>query len=138
MAKKLRSTIIIAATLAATLMPSLALPSAALADIQSGLCGGSNLNIDPNGGSCSAQGGQNLQQLLTTIINYFSIFVGVIAVIMIIVGGLKYITSGGESGKVSGAKTTIMYALIGLVVVALAQLVVHFVLNQAGQLATGG
>jgi hypothetical protein len=59
-----------------------------------------------------------------------SILVGVICVIMIIVGGLKYVTSGGESNNVSGAKNTIMYALIGLVVVAMAQIIVHFVLSR--------
>ena len=50
---------------------------------------------------------------------------------MIIVGGLRYITSGGESSNISGAKTTIIYALVGLVIVALAQFIVHFVLNKA-------
>jgi hypothetical protein len=49
---------------------------------------------------------------------------------MIIVGGLKYITSGGDSGNVSGAKNTILYAIVGLVVVALAQIIVRFVLTR--------
>jgi hypothetical protein len=48
-----------------------------------------------------------------------------------IYGGFKYITSGGDSGNVTAAKNTIMYALIGLVVVALAQLIVRFVLGKA-------
>jgi uncharacterized membrane protein len=69
--------------------------------------------------------------LLRTVINVFSWIVGVIAVIMIIVGGLKYITSGGDSGNVSSAKNTILYALVGLVIVALAQFIVRFVLGQA-------
>ena len=56
--------------------------------------------------------------------------VGIVAVIMIIVGGFKYITSGGESSKVSGAQSTILYAVVGLVVVVLAQIIVHFVLNK--------
>jgi hypothetical protein len=54
--------------------------------------------------------------------------VGVIAVIMIIIGGLKYVTSGGDSSAVGSAKNTIIYALVGLVVVALAQALVKFVL----------
>jgi cytochrome bd-type quinol oxidase subunit 2 len=69
-----------------------------------------------------------LTSLIKKIINIFSVIVGVIAVIMIIIGGLKYITSGGESSNVSGAKNTIIYAIVGLVVVALAQFIVHFVL----------
>jgi TRAP-type C4-dicarboxylate transport system permease small subunit len=68
---------------------------------------------------------------LKRIINIFSVIVGVIAVIMIIIGGLKYITSGGESSNVSGAKNTIIYAIVGLVIVALAQFIVRFVLSNA-------
>ena len=48
---------------------------------------------------------------------------------MIVVGGLKYITSGGDSSNVTGAKNTILYAIIGLIIVALAQLLVRFVLR---------
>ena len=60
----------------------------------------------------------------------FSAIVGIIAVVMIIVGGIKYITSGGDSGNVTAAKNTILYAVIGLVVVALAQIIVKFVLGR--------
>jgi len=57
-------------------------------------------------------------------------------VIMIIVGGFRYITSGGESGNVSGAKNTLIYAIVGLVIVALAQIIVHYVLNTASSATT--
>ena len=50
---------------------------------------------------------------------------------MIIIGGLRYITSGGDSGNVTGAKNTILYAVVGLIVVALAQVIVRFVVNRA-------
>jgi len=50
---------------------------------------------------------------------------------MIIIGGFKYVTSGGDSTKISSAKSTIFYALIGLVVVALAQVIVRLVLTKA-------
>lgn len=60
----------------------------------------------------------------------FSAIVGIIAVVMIIVGGIRYITSGGDSGNVTAAKNTILYAVIGLVVVALAQVIVQFVLKR--------
>lgn len=63
-------------------------------------------------------------------IRIFQTIVGLIAVFMVITGGLKYITSGGDSGGVTGAKNTILYAVIGLVVVALAEIVVQFVLNR--------
>jgi hypothetical protein len=50
---------------------------------------------------------------------------------MLIFGGLKYITSGGESSNISAAKNTILFAIIGLIVVALAQVIVQFALNRA-------
>jgi len=141
MTRKLRSIILTVATIALAAIPTFALPSLAFAvsnnvDIGGSLCSGTVFNL--NGTGNCATGQSNFQNLLGQIINIFSIIVGVIAVIMIIVGGLRYITSGGESGKVSAAKTTIMYALIGLVVVALAQLIVHFVLSQSNNIANGG
>jgi len=71
--------------------------------------------------------------LLATVINILSLVVGVIAVIMIIVGGLKYIMSSGDSNNINSAKNTILYAIIGLVVVALAQVIVKFVLAKTPQ-----
>lgn len=95
------------------------------------------VNLDTTGTSGGAaactdtsKGNTKIQSIVTTIINIFSIIVGIISVIMIIFGGFKYITSGGDSGNVSGAKNTILYAVIGLVVVALAQFIVQFVLNR--------
>lgn len=73
--------------------------------------------------------GQTVQEIVTLVVNIFSIVVGIIAVIMIIWGGLKYITSGGDSTKITSAKNTIIYAIIGLVIVALAQFIVRFVLD---------
>jgi hypothetical protein len=72
------------------------------------------------------------------IVNIFSIIVGAVAIIMIIYGGFRYITSGGASERVGNAKNTLIYAIIGLIIVALAQLVVHFVLNQANNIPSAG
>ena len=114
------------------IMP-VALPAVASAqvDIQGGLCEGANLQV---GAECDpdTDTDSSINKLLETVINFISLVVGVIAVIMIIIGGVKYITSGGDSGNVTGAKNTILYAVIGLVIVALAQLIVNFVLNTAG------
>ena len=57
--------------------------------------------------------------------------VGIIAVIMIIVGGFRYIASGGKQESITAAKNTILYAIIGLVIVALAQIIVKFVLEKS-------
>jgi hypothetical protein len=80
---------------------------------------------------CDSTGtGKTATSLVNTIINLFSWVIGVIAIIMIIFGGFKFVTSAGDSGKVTSARSTIIYALIGLVVVALAQTIVKFVLGQ--------
>lgn len=73
----------------------------------------------------------DLTSIVKTIVNILSVVVGVLAVVMIIVGGLKYITSGGDSNKTKSAKDTILHALIGLVIVAMAQFIVKFVLTTA-------
>jgi len=133
MISKIKRILLTVAAVAVMGVPAL-VPAVASADstsISGGLKCGSNLNLQTNGNAnCSIQDTtSDFSSLLQKAINIFSIIVGVIAVIMIIVGGLKYITSGGESSNVSGAKNTIIYAIIGLVVVALAQFIVHFVLN---------
>jgi len=66
------------------------------------------------------------------IVNLLSLVIGAVAVIMIIYAGFRYITSGGESNGVSSAKNSLIYAIIGLVIVVLAQIIVHFVINTAG------
>ena len=99
------------------------------ADIQASLCAGASLTVD---GTCEADGAPDrVNDLVATVINIFSWVVGVVAVIMIIVGGFQYITSGGDSGKVTNAKNTILFAIVGLVIVALAQIIVNFVLSRA-------
>jgi hypothetical protein len=74
---------------------------------------------------------ESVNSWVATVINIFSWIVGVISVIMIIWGGFKYITSGGDTNNVTTAKNTILYAIIGLVIVALAQVIVRFVLSTA-------
>ena len=102
---------------------------AATANIEDSLCSGANLTTDAR--NCANDtAGQTINDIIATVINIFSFVVGVIAVIMIIIGGIKYITSGGDSNNISSAKTTIIYAIIGLVVVALAQIIVRFVLTR--------
>ncbi len=96
---------------------------------------GADLTLSP-GAECEpddATATSRLDSIIKLIVNVFSLIVGVVAVIMIIVGGLKYITSGGDSGNVTGAKNTILYAIVGLIVVALAQFIVRFVLAKATQ-----
>jgi hypothetical protein len=79
---------------------------------------------------CSTEAKGTLETVLKTALNLFSAIIGIIAVVMIIIAGLKYITSQGEPANIATAKNSIIYAAIGLVVVALAQVIVRFVLNR--------
>lgn len=71
----------------------------------------------------------NLMGTLNQIINVIIGVIGFIAVIVIILGGVEYTTSAGDSGKVKKAKDTIMYGIIGLVIALLAYSIVNFVLS---------
>ncbi len=63
------------------------------------------------------------------VTNTILYIVGIIAVIMLIIGGIKYVVSGGDSKKVTDAKNTVLYAIIGLVIAFLAFAIVNFVIS---------
>ncbi|MCL2445045.1 pilin [Candidatus Saccharibacteria bacterium] len=95
--------------------------------------GGGDLNLI---GGVEAGEGDNVPSDLfggagavTIIVNVLLFIVGIISVIMLIIGGIKYSTSAGDSGKVTTAKNTIMYAIVGLVVAILAFAIVNFVVD---------
>lgn len=79
---------------------------------------------------CST-GGVGVERLIKGIVKILSYAVGVVAIIMIIVAGFKYITSSGDTGKVASAKNTLIYAIIGVVVAVLAQPLVNLAFNVA-------
>lgn len=68
--------------------------------------------------------------ILGQVISILLFFAGTIAVIMIIVGGLRYITSDGDAGKASQAKNTIIYAIVGLVVAIMSYGIVAFIVGR--------
>lgn len=70
-----------------------------------------------------------LADRIRTIVNVLLYLLGAIAVVMIVVGGVRYVTSGGEGQAISGAKNTILYAVVGLVVAILAYAIVNFVVS---------
>lgn len=84
----------------------------------------------PDAPQCDETSGSRLNDVLEVVLNVLSLIVGVIAVIGIIISGMKFITAQGDSSQISSARNTIIYALVGLVVVALAQTIVRFVLNR--------
>lgn len=134
MIRKLKTLILTLASSGLILVPLAPVTVLAAADIQSNVCQGAELQVLEDPGSCDTSTGEateRVNNIIETVINIFSLVVGVVAVIMIIVGGFRYITSGGDSNGVSAAKNTIVYAIIGLIIVAFAQIIVRFVLNRA-------
>lgn len=114
----------------------LLVPAVASASISSSVCSGSqSASGETAQAGCQSDignaQGDGIKKVAAKVVNIISIVVGVISIIFIIYGGFRYITSGGDSGKVGNAKNTLIYAVIGLVVVALAQVIVNVVLTTA-------
>jgi uncharacterized membrane protein len=120
---------ILALLITAGLVMAVVSPTLVLAAPADDACAG----ITAAGGTCdsgdAAKAG--FEKIITTVIDILSVIVGAAAVIMIIIGGFRYVISGGDSSGVSGAKNTILYAIIGLVVVLFAQVIVAFVYSSA-------
>jgi hypothetical protein len=101
----------------------------ALAAAKDEICAG--VGAASGGSGCSTpKDSPTVNSVINTVINILSVFVGIVAVIMIIFAGFKYVTSGGDSSKISSAKNALIYAVVGLVVAALAQVIVRYVVNQ--------
>src|ERR1700722_15273007 len=121
MIQKLKSLILITLASSTLMVPVLAVAvtSTASADITA-ICQGTN---DASGGQaagsatgCGTAGNgstDSLSGIAGKVVNIFSIIVGIVAIIMIIYGGFRYITSGGDSGAVGNAKNTLIYAIVG-------------------------
>jgi hypothetical protein len=77
-------------------------------------------------------GPTSIDSVITDVINVALWAIGILSVIMLIFGGIRYTVSGGDSNKVTAAKNTILYAVIGIVVAMLAYAIVNFVLTELG------
>lgn len=88
-----------------------------------------------SGGAGCAQGKDQQEDLFgsngvfKTITNVLLFIIGAISVIMLIIGGIRYVVSGGDSSAVTAAKNTILYAVVGIVVAILAYALVNFVIS---------
>lgn len=82
------------------------------------------------GGGCDPDnsGGTSVNKVIGAVVNILSLAVGVVAVVMVVIAGFKYMTSGGDSSSIASAKNTLIYAIVGLVIASLAYVIVHFVL----------
>lgn len=79
---------------------------------------------------CSGTDGSSLYKILKTVINLLLTIVGVISVIMIIIGGIRFATSAGDAAQAKGARETVIYAVVGLVIAIMSIAIVNFVLDK--------
>ena len=84
--------------------------------------------VDASSAVCKAQG-DKASSMIQIIINILLYIVGIIAVIMIVVGGIRYTVSNGNASQVKEAKDTILYAVVGLIVAIMSYAIVNFVIS---------
>lgn len=77
-----------------------------------------------------AKGEADAEEVVKDVLNVVFTWVGIIAVIVIIIGGVLYMTAQGDPGKLAHAKNAIMFAVIGLIVALLSFAIVNFVLDR--------
>ena len=134
MIKKIKQMFLSAMALSLFAAPLAMVPvaNAATSNLNGSLCAGTKISLGNPDDTCKTgnEGQTAVNGAVKLGLNLFSAIVGIIAVVMIIVAGIQYITSSGDSGKATNARNTILYAVIGLVVVALAQIIVKFVLER--------
>lgn len=78
------------------------------------------------------QGGQDVNQIIQTVVNVLFFILGALAVIMIIWSGIRYVTSAGNATAVTSAKNTLIYSVVGLIVAMLAYAIVSFIVDALG------
>ena len=100
--------------------------------IDSGLCGGVLGDINPEGKDCdnNAEASTKIEERLKSILQILSVAAAIAAIFMLIYAGFRYIVSGGDEKGVKAAKNTLIYAVIGIIIVVLSQAIVQFVLDR--------
>lgn len=102
----------------------------ALAASKDDVCAG--VGIASGGKDCTPTSGvTSINTVINTGLRLFQVIVGLIAIIMMITAGLRFITSSGDPTKVASARNTILYAAVGIVVVVMSEVIIQFVLNRA-------
>jgi len=101
-------------------------PIAAQADASDAVCDA----LGSAGGSCTRDA-NGVNSVLEVALTFLSGVAGFIAIIMLILSGLRFITSNGDPNTISSAKRSILYAVIGIVIVVLAQVIIRFVVVQS-------
>ena len=111
-------------------------PTTTTTNIEQSLCSGAQLTVQQqtNCDEEAQEAADRIDGTIARVLNIFSVIAGAAAVFMLIYAGIRYIVSGGNDGGIKSAKSTMIYAIVGMILVALSQTIVHFVL---GNLASG-
>ncbi|HMI09088.1 MAG TPA: pilin [Candidatus Saccharimonadales bacterium] len=92
-------------------------------------CANPKACIQQGSNDVGGKGATDLGARIKTIVNILLYVLGAIAVVMIVIGGIRYTTSNGDSSAMTSAKNTILYAVVGLVIAILSYSIVNFVLD---------
>ena len=127
--KRIILTFLVVATF---LFPIIYTNQAGAVNVLQNVCNNPNLT---NSSACSdynsvSQNSNPFISVLKIIMDVISFFAGVTAVVLIIISGFKFVTSGGDTNNVASARGTLINAVIGLIITAMAQLIVVFVLDK--------
>ena len=126
-----------------TFLPSIAMAAIVLTISLAPLVGAAD-NFSIQGGAEAARGADQTDDLFgqegvfSTITNVLLFVLGAVSVIMIIIGGLRYVVSGGNSTNVTAAKNTILYAIVGVIIALLSYAIINFVLTSFTGGGSGG
>ncbi len=104
-------------------------PSTYAADCEAGISQGAQSGINCSRGANTPGQLFGDGSIFTTVVNILLFLIGAISVIMLIIGGIRYTISAGDSSNVTAAKNTILYAIIGLVVAFLAFAIINWVIG---------
>ncbi len=114
--------------IAGTLLPAPAFAFDLFPVCSDGGAGASAVCQGRSGGSTNPLTGSN--GLLRGIAGIIALVTGVIAVVIVIIGGLRFVLAGGDPGKVKSARDTIVFAIVGLVVIVLADSIISLVISR--------
>ena len=126
--RRITNLIVLSTVIIAFLLIVQALQSSSVyaADASDAVCG----SLTEAGESCA--GSQStIQKVIKFALNTLSWIAGIIAVVMLIMSGLRFMTGGGDPQSISSARRGVIYSLIGIVIVILAQSIVRFVVNKS-------
>jgi len=124
----MKKNIIAAIMLLFVLTPFLAMPAQAQPEL------GTNF-VQPLG--LQDGGDRDVREVAVDIVRYLMTFLGIIAVVVILLGGFKWMTAGGNEDKIGEAKSLIMAGIIGLIIILAAFAIVTFVIDITGSALNG-